>query len=197
MMRTYYTIFVVMSVLLIATGCKQTPKEPEVRMDNEAIQEVSSEKKERIEVDLINQEGISIGSATLHEDKAGVRIDVEANHLAAGLHGFHIHEKGICEPPSFESAGGHFNPDHKKHGFDNPEGPHAGDLENLEVRADGTVEQQFLNNRVTLKEGAPNSLFSEEGTTLMIHADPDDYKTDPAGNSGERIVCGVISEGKK
>lgn len=191
-------LFVVLSVGLIFTaGCQQDLKKPQMSESDESVQEVSSEGKEKIEVNLMNKEGIPVGTAQLEEVKEGVQISVEAHHLPEGAHGFHIHEKGICEAPSFESAGGHFNPDNKKHGFKNPEGPHAGDIENLEVQADGTVQQVFLNDRVTLKKGEANSLFQPEGTTLIIHADPDDYISQPAGNSGERIVCGIISEGKE
>lgn len=187
----------ILIVMLVLIGCQQDVEEPEMSEQDERVQEVSSENKETIIVPLINQEGVSVGTATLQEEEAGVEIFVEANHLLPGAHGFHIHEKGVCETPSFESAGGHFNPTNKKHGFNNPDGPHAGDMENLEVQADGTVEQQIVNDRVTLKKGVSNSLLSEEGTSIMIHSDPDDYISQPAGNSGERIVCGVISEGKK
>src|SRR5699024_2249947 len=107
------------------------------------------------------------------------------------------HEKGSCEAPTFESAGGHFNPDDKKHGFDHPDGPHAGDIEKLEVMEDGTVDATFLNDRVTLEKDQANSLFYEEATALVIHAEPDDYYSQPAGDSGNRIACGVISPSKE
>src|SRR5690606_30992804 len=108
--------------------------------------EVDKEEKgagEPLEVELIDQEGIQVGTALLTEEADGVHIKVDAHHLPEGLHGFHIHEKGICETHDFESAGGHFNPDKKNHGFDDQNGPHAGDMVNLEVHADGTVEQIF------------------------------------------------------
>src|SRR5699024_2015253 len=154
--------------------------------------EVHAEMKE-LEVELINTDGVGVGLATLKEKGDGVHIEVDAHHLEPGLHGFHIHERGLCEAPTFESAGGHFNPTNKKHGFDNPEGPHAGDIVNIEVKEDGTVKANFVNDMVTLKEGVANSLLGKEGSSLMIHADPDDYVSQPAGNAGDRIVCGVIS----
>src|SRR5699024_1991339 len=132
-----------------------------------------------IEIPLHDQSGIEVGSATFTESKGGVQIMVEAHHLTAGKHGIHIHEKGICEPPTFASAGAHFNPENKLHGFKNPKGPHAGDLENIEVAADGTVKAVVSSDRVTLQKGVSHSLYQEEGTSLIIHADKDDYKTDP------------------
>ena len=108
-----------------------------------------------------------------------------------GPHAFHIHEQGNCELPGFKSAGGHFNPRGKKHGVKNPQGHHAGDLPNLVVGSDGEVEIEVIAGGVTLGPGA-NSLLSKSGTSLVIHADPDDDLTDPAGNAGARIACGAV-----
>ena len=143
--------------------------------------------------DIVNAQGQKIGSATVHPSDSGVRIDVVISQLSPGMHGIHIHTVGKCEGPAFASAGGHFNPTSKKHGKDNPEGPHAGDLLNIEVGANGTGKASLLNPNATLGEGA-NSLFHEGGTALVIHEKADDYKTDPAGNSGARIACGVIQK---
>ena len=115
------------------------------------------------------------------------------SQLPPGKHGIHIHAVGKCEGPAFTTAGGHLNPDAKKHGKENPEGPHAGDLLNLEVKADGTAKATLLDTMVTLGDG-PNSVFHEGGTAIVIHEKEDDYKTDPAGNSGARIACGVIQK---
>jgi superoxide dismutase, Cu-Zn family len=104
-----------------------------------------------------------------------------------------VHTVGKCDPPDFASAGGHLNPDMKKHGKENPDGPHAGDLNNLEVGADGTAKASFVDSKVTLGDG-PNSLFHDGGTALVIHEKADDYKTDPSGNSGPRIACGPIQK---
>jgi superoxide dismutase, Cu-Zn family len=143
--------------------------------------------------DFVNAQGQKIGTATLAQTKSGVKIEVNVAQLTPGAHGIHVHAVGKCDPPAFTSAGPHFNPDMKKHGKDNPEGPHAGDLNNLEVRADGTAEASFLDKSVTLGDG-PNSLFHDGGTALVIHEKADDYKTDPAGNSGARIACGPIQK---
>jgi Cu-Zn family superoxide dismutase len=143
-------------------------------------------------VNLMNSRGQVAGHATLVQEPGGVRLRVDVTGLAPGPHGIHIHAVGKCEPPSFDSAGPHFNPDGKHHGLDNPAGPHAGDFPNLIVGADGSARASFLDSRVTLGPGS-HSLFPAGGTSLVIHADPDDGKTDPAGNSGPRIVCGVIA----
>ena len=109
-----------------------------------------------------------------------------------GVHAFHIHAVGKCEPPDFKSAGPHFNPDQTRHGIMSPEGPHAGDLPNIHVPADGKLEVEFLNPVVTLSQ--ESALLDEDGSAIVIHAGADDYKTDPAGNAGDRIACGVIAK---
>jgi len=143
---------------------------------------------------MINTKGEKVGNATLTQVQGGgVRISLAASHLPPGQHALHIHAVGKCDPPDFKSAGPHFNPDNKKHGSQNPEGHHAGDLNNFDVGADGTAKVDMLTKDVTVGEGG-NSLFHPEGTALVIHASPDDYKTDPAGNAGARIACGVIAK---
>ncbi|HTN53256.1 MAG TPA: superoxide dismutase family protein [Anaeromyxobacter sp.] len=140
---------------------------------------------------LRNAEGKEVGSAALTSAKGGVKIQVKVAGLTPGKHGIHVHAVGKCEPPDFKSAGGHLNPAGKKHGLHSPEGAHAGDLPNLSVGKDGTGKGTFTAKGATLGEG-PGSLFGPEGASLVVHADPDDEKTDPAGNSGARIACGVI-----
>ncbi|MGA8143866.1 MAG: superoxide dismutase family protein [Candidatus Acidiferrales bacterium] len=143
--------------------------------------------------DIVNAQGQKIGTAKIVAAKTGVKIELKVSQLTPGTHGIHIHAVGKCEGPAFTTAGGHLNPETKKHGKDNPEGPHAGDLLNIEVKADGTGNATLLDTMVTLGDGA-NSLFHEGGTALVIHEKADDYKTDPAGNSGARIACGVIQK---
>ena len=143
--------------------------------------------------DINNAQGQKIGTAEIRPSHGGVLIEVNVSQLPPGTHGIHIHNVGKCEGPAFTSAGPHFNPTTKKHGKDNPEGPHAGDMLNLEVKADGTGKASLSDPNVTLGDG-PNSLFHEGGTSLVIHATADDYKTDPAGNSGARIACGVVEK---
>ena len=142
--------------------------------------------------ELRNAQGASVGTATLTEGRNGVTIALQLSKLPPGTHGFHIHAVGKCDPPGFTTAGGHFNPGARKHGGKTAEGPHAGDLPNLVAGADGTVKAQVLAPRVTLGPGT-HSLLSANGTALVIHADPDDEMTDPTGNSGGRIACGVVT----
>lgn len=143
--------------------------------------------------DFVNAQGNKIGTAVFHPAGNGVRIDVKVSQLPPGTHGIHIHNVGKCDGPDFTSAGPHLNPTSKHHGKDNPEGPHAGDLLNIEVKSDGIAKASLLDPNVTLGSGV-NSVFHEGGTALIIHAAADDYKSDPAGNSGPRIACGLITK---
>ena len=154
--------------------------------------------------DIVDAQGQNIGTAKILAAPKGIKIEVFVKQLPLGTHGIHVHAVGKCEGPDFTSAGPHLNPDAKKHGKDNPEGPHAGDLLNIEVKADRTAESldamrmapakaTLLDTMVTLGDG-PTSVFHDGGTAIVIHAKADDYKTDPAGNSGERIACGVIQK---
>jgi superoxide dismutase, Cu-Zn family len=145
--------------------------------------------------DLKNATGEVIGSAAFWEENAGLRVFVKAARLTPGLHGLHLHAIAKCDPPDFTSAGVHFNPMGKQHGFSNPAGEHAGDLPNLMVGDDGTGTLHHLTKLVTLGTG-PNSLFDADGTALVIHAGPDDYRTDPTGNSGARVACGIVTKAR-
>ena len=141
--------------------------------------------------DLKDARGQSIGIATLTEQDGRVRLVVQAKGLAPGKHGIHIHAIGRCEPPAFTSAGGHYNPLSRKHGLETPDGAHAGDLPNLDADGSGDARYEATTDRITLREG-PVSIFDGDGSALVIHEKEDDQKTDPTGNSGGRVACGVI-----
>lgn len=143
--------------------------------------------------DLVNAQGAKIGTAKITSTTNGVKIAVKVSQLTPGDHGIHIHNVGKCEGPAFTSAGGHFNPTSAHHGIHNTQDPHPhlGDLENLKVGQAGKASATFAISGVTLGDGA-NSLFHDGGTALVIHAKADDLMSDPSGNSGDRIACGVI-----
>jgi Cu-Zn family superoxide dismutase len=141
---------------------------------------------------LKDASGKEVGTAALVATPNGTLITLELTSAPPGPHGFHIHAVGKCEPPAFETAGGHFNPDGTKHGLLNADGPHAGDMPNIHVPDSGKLTVEVLNPLVTL--GKESALLDEDGAALMIHAEADDYLTDPAGHAGGRIACGVIIE---
>ena len=148
-------------------------------------------------VSLKNAQGVEVGAATIVNTQRGtsVLINGTLSHLPPGTHAIHVHTVGSCTAPDFTSAGGHFNPGAKQHGSANPNGPHAGDLPNFEVDAKGNGTISFAVPDMTLNDG-PNSLFRPGGTALVVHANADDNMTDPAGNAGPRIACGVIEKAK-
>lgn len=141
-------------------------------------------------VPIKNIMGEMVGEAKLTQTPSGVLIQATLTKLPPGEHGFHIHEVGKCEPP-FASAGGHFNPDKKDHGYLDPQGRHAGDLPNIYVPETGTLKADMLASQIVLQTGE-NTLLDRDGAALLVHAKPDDYQSQPSGDAGDRIACGVI-----
>lgn len=183
-MRATRFLFAVAAVMLLAAATGAPPL---------AAQGTDTAAAPAAHARLLDADGNVVATATLRETAGhGVLILLQGQDLPPGEHAFHIHETGRCEAPTFQSAGGHYAPRGREHGFLVPRGPHAGDLPNLHIPQDGRLVIEVLAPGVTLRPGAPNTLFDEDGSALVVHAGPDDYRSQPAGDAGGRIACGVI-----
>lgn len=159
-----------------------------------ATMQAGAPKSPPLRVPLKTSTGEDAGTATFRERRGKLDIKLDLKNLPVGQHAVHIHEKPLCDAPDFKSAGGHFNPDAKQHGLQNPAGHHNGDLpQNITVGENHTAQASFKVDYLSLAPGAPNSIFSNGGTSIMVHEKPDDMKTDPTGNAGNRVACGIIA----
>ncbi len=180
MNKTLFSALLVCTVVSAAVASKSAPAA------------VNASDRPAAKAELKNAKGEKIGMAEFYPVDGGVKMKVQIAGLTAGDKGIHIHEKGKCDAPDFKSAGGHLNPDKKHHGLKNAEGHHEGDLNNLSVNKEGVAKQEFELKGAELQGQGPHSLLPADGTAVVIHAKQDDEKSDPAGNAGDRIACGVI-----
>ena len=152
-------------------------------------------KKEKLVVPLKTSAGQDAGTVTFTQEKKDLKIKLELKNLPVGEHAVHIHQKPVCDAPDFKTAGGHFNPAQKQHGTMNPMGHHNGDLpENVTIGEGHTGQATFKVDYLSLDSSSPNSILANSGTSIIVHEKPDDMKTDPTGNAGNRIACGIVME---
>lgn len=177
---------------LLAAGCTGSPASGMSSATQDPRTFLAAPTSQRATAGLLDKDGKSVGFATFAEDRLGVRVELHVFGLPEGKHGAHVHAAGKCEGPAFESAGGHFNPAGKVHGTLSTNGPHAGDLGNLVVKKDGTGILSVLNPHLSLAPGASANVTASGGLAIVVHAQEDDERTDPSGNSGGRIACGII-----
>lgn len=180
--------------LLVVAACSGGPESGKSSATPDPEPFLAAMTAERAQAGLTNAQAAAVGIATFQEDRLGVRVDLSVRGLPAGKHGVHVHAVGKCEPPAFTTAGGHFNPAGRVHGTLSTNGPHAGDLGNLEVKADGTGTATFFTPHLSTGPANPNSVLLGGGLSIVVHASADDDKTDPSGNSGDRIACGLIKK---
>lgn len=177
------------SLTLAACGNQAEPPPPQEEEADRAYMAADSAPTPATAM-LKTADGKDAGSVTATQEEGGIRLAISATGMAAGEHGIHVHMTGKCEGPKFESAGGHWNPMGAKHGLSNPQGQHAGDMPNLVVASDGSGKMDYL-----LPEAQLDQMLDDDGAALVIHAKADDQKTDPSGDSGDRLACGVFAKG--
>ncbi len=155
-------------------------------------------KHEKVTIPLKTSGDQDAGTASFEEESNGkLKVTLSLKNITPGPHGVHIHKVPACDVPDFKTAGGHFNPTEKMHGFENPMGHHAGDMpKNLTPDENHEVHTSFSIDYLSLGTGMPNDILANGGTSIILHAGADDMKTDPSGNSGARIACGIITDVK-
>lgn len=191
-MRAWTTTTAMAAGLMLLAACSSEPADntasADNMLDNMMAEMPAEEGGTSATASLRSEDGTAMGTATATEADGGIQVTVDVTGMPAGEHGFHIHQVGACDAPGFETAGGHWNPTDSQHGLENPEGPHAGDMPNLTVAEDGTGTVT-----ATLPAGTFEGLMDADGSAVIVHAGPDDMRTDPSGDSGARIACGVLT----
>lgn len=174
------------------SACERVEDAPEPAVRDTVAQQPQQQQDEQIEVQLMDSAGQQIGVSHLTQQGTGVEVHIRVSNLEPGSqHGVHFHETGTCEPPTFESAGGHLNPTNAQHGLENPQGPHLGDMPNIRAGDNGVADTTFVKPDTQIR-GDSLSLQHPGGIALVVHAGADDLQTDPSGDSGDRIACGVV-----
>lgn len=208
-MKKWQTMaFAASAGLLLAACGEETAPETQQNPDDDTAEEEGAVEEEgateetnevgtdpevaSLQIEMYNSDSDLVGTATFDESEEGVMLHLNLEDVPAGEFGMHIHEVGEATPPSFEDAGDHFNPTDAEHGFDSEDGHHLGDLPNLEVPENGVVNETIEIPEVSLLPDAEYTLATEEGTSLIIHTEPDDYESQPSGEAGERMIGGVI-----
>jgi len=177
---------------LLAAGCGGSAASGKSSATQDPSSFLAAPSNQRAMAGLADKDGRAVASASFAEDRVGVRVELRVAGLPEGKHGVHVHAVGKCDGPAFETAGGHFNPAAKVHGTLSTNGPHAGDLGSIEVKKDGTGLLSMVTPHLSLSPGASSNIAASGGLAIVVHAQEDDEKTDPSGNSGGRIACGVI-----
>ncbi len=193
-MRHMINPIIIVSLSLLICACVPTIYGANQTTDKrDATSTKPPGREARVGARLINADTVEVGRADITQGKDGVQLDITVSNLAPGSYGVHLHMVGKCDAPDFKSAGGHWNPEAKQHGRDNPMGSHLGDLPNLLVTKQNKGKMSIALPGVLV--AGNTGLLDADGTSIIIHSMPDDYKTDPSGNSGARAICGVFGLG--
>lgn len=181
------TLIPAAAILTLGLAACGSPEPADEGVEDMAAEDTASQGPTQAVAMLMTADGQEVGTATATGSAGGVTIQLEAMNMPPGMHGVHVHETGSCEP-DFSAAGGHWNPDNSSHGLEEPEGQHAGDMPNLEVGDDGSGSLSYMLAMSATMEG----LLDSDGSAFIVHAGEDDQTTDPSGDSGDRIACGVF-----